>query len=64
MVFDSQRAGVVGLKLSNGSTRTGNSAKLHGDVQAQPAERVILVTGFSADRVFAMLVGEQLPRIC
>ena len=42
----------------------GQDAAIIGEVQAKPAGRVILATGFGGDRVLDMLVGEQLPRIC
>ena len=35
-----------------------------GTVQAEPAESVVLVTGFGGTRMVDMLVGDPLPRIC
>ncbi|MDY6049731.1 MAG: hydrogenase expression/formation protein HypE [Corynebacterium sp.] len=35
-----------------------------GTVQPEPAESVVLVTGFGGTRMVDMLVGDPLPRIC
>ncbi|MGV6817365.1 MAG: hydrogenase expression/formation protein HypE [Thiotrichales bacterium] len=42
----------------------GEASAIIGRVEAAPAGRVILATGFGGDRVLDTLVGEQLPRIC
>jgi len=42
----------------------GRNSAIVGEVQAAPAGRVILKTGFGGERIVDMLVGEQLPRIC
>lgn len=42
----------------------GKDSCIIGRVEASPAGKVILATGFGGDRMIDMLVGEQLPRIC
>jgi len=42
----------------------GQGSCIIGEVQPEPAGRVILNTSFGGERIVDMLVGEQLPRIC
>ncbi|MEK6320115.1 MAG: AIR synthase-related protein [Acidobacteriota bacterium] len=42
----------------------GREACVIGDVVADPAGIVSMVTGFGGTRIVDMLAGEQLPRIC
>lgn len=42
----------------------GREACVIGEVVAEPAGIVSMVTGFGGTRIVDMLVGEQLPRIC
>jgi len=42
----------------------GQEAAIIGQVTAEHAGRVVLRTPLGARRIVAMLVGEQLPRIC
>lgn len=42
----------------------GKDARVIGDVVAEPAGIVSMVTGFGGTRIVDMLTGEQLPRIC
>ena len=43
---------------------SGKDSVVIGEVQAEPANRVVMSTRFGGDRIVDMLVGEQLPRIC
>lgn len=42
----------------------GENARVIGDLVAEPAATVVLVTGFGGTRIVDMLVGDPLPRIC
>ncbi|XCB28928.1 hydrogenase expression/formation protein HypE [Arcanobacterium hippocoleae] len=42
----------------------GSEAEILGKIVAQPANAVVLVTGFGGTRMVDMLVGDPLPRIC
>jgi hydrogenase expression/formation protein HypE len=42
----------------------GREACVIGEVLAEPAGIVSMVTGFGGTRIVDMLAGEQLPRIC
>ena len=42
----------------------GQFSSIIGEVESQPASRVVLKTNFGGNRIVDMLVGEQLPRIC
>ena len=44
--------------------RLGSNACIIGEVLAEPAGIVSMVTGFGGTRIVDMLVGDQLPRIC
>lgn len=46
------------------SHSAGINARSVGEVIDTPAGIVSLKTGFGAERIVDMLVGEQLPRIC
>ncbi len=46
------------------SNRYGREAVVIGEVQAAPANRVLIKTGIGGTRVLDMLSGEMLPRIC
>jgi len=42
----------------------GADAAEVGEIVAEPAESVVLRTGFGGTRIVDMLVGDPLPRIC
>jgi hydrogenase expression/formation protein HypE len=42
----------------------GAEAAEVGQIVAEPAETVVLRTGFGGSRIVDMLVGDPLPRIC
>jgi hydrogenase expression/formation protein HypE len=42
----------------------GAEAAEVGQIVAEPAETVVLRTGFGGTRIVDMLVGDPLPRIC
>ncbi|ODR14521.1 hydrogenase expression/formation protein HypE [Mycobacterium shimoidei] len=42
----------------------GAQAAVIGEIMAEPAETVIVRTGFGGTRIVDMLVGDPLPRIC
>lgn len=46
------------------ATRYGEDAVIVGQVQAEPAGRVLLKTAIGTTRIVDMLAGEMLPRIC
>jgi len=46
------------------TTQYGENAAIIGRVDETPAGKVYVHTGFGANRIMDMLVGEQLPRIC
>jgi hydrogenase expression/formation protein HypE len=46
------------------SNPLGRGACVIGEVLAEPAGIVSMVTGFGGTRIVDMLAGEQLPRIC
>jgi len=54
------RAGLDALR----SHPLGAEAAEVGEVVAEPAETVVLRTGFGGTRIVDMLVGDPLPRIC
>ncbi|MBE9129582.1 MULTISPECIES: hydrogenase expression/formation protein HypE [unclassified Coleofasciculus] len=43
---------------------TGQDARIIGEVIPSPPGIVLMQTGFGAERIVDMLVGDQLPRIC
>ncbi|CAM4399781.1 Hydrogenase expression/formation protein HypE [Mycobacterium basiliense] len=53
-------AGIAALR----SHPLGTDADQVGEIVAEPAETVILRTGFGGTRIVDMLVGDPLPRIC
>ncbi|MGD1111414.1 MAG: hydrogenase expression/formation protein HypE, partial [Mycobacterium sp.] len=42
----------------------GTDAAEVGEIVTEPAESVVLRTGFGGTRIVDMLVGDPLPRIC
>jgi hydrogenase expression/formation protein HypE len=46
------------------ATRYGEEAVIVGQVQVEPAGRVLLKTAIGTTRIVDMLAGELLPRIC
>jgi hydrogenase expression/formation protein HypE len=42
----------------------GADAAEVGEIVPEPAESVVLRTGFGGTRIVDMLVGDPLPRIC
>jgi len=42
----------------------GAQAAEVGEIVTEPAESVVLRTGFGGSRIVDMLVGDPLPRIC
>jgi hydrogenase expression/formation protein HypE len=57
---DEAQAGLAALR----SHPLGAAAAEVGQIVAEPAEGVILRTGFGGTRIVDMLVGDPLPRIC
>lgn len=57
---DEAEAGVAALR----SHPLGADAAEVGVIVAEPAETVVLQTGFGGSRIVDMLVGDPLPRIC
>ncbi len=57
---DEAQAGLAALR----SHPLGAEAAEVGQVVAEPAETVVLRTGFGGTRIVDMLVGDPLPRIC
>jgi len=54
------QAGLAALR----SHPLGADAAEVGEIVAEPAESVVLRTGFGGTRIVDMLVGDPLPRIC
>jgi hydrogenase expression/formation protein HypE len=54
------RAGLDALR----SHPLGADAAEVGEIVTEPAESVVLRTGFGGTRIVDMLVGDPLPRIC
>jgi len=46
------------------ATRYGEEAAIIGEVEAEPAGKVLMRTDIGGTRIVHMLVGEMLPRIC
>jgi len=46
------------------ATRYGEEAAIIGEVEAEPAGKVLMRTAIGGTRIIHMLVGEMLPRIC
>ncbi|CPR12556.1 hydrogenase maturation factor, HypE [Mycobacterium bohemicum DSM 44277] len=57
---DEAQAGLAALR----SHPLGAEAAEVGQIVAEPAETVVLRTGFGGTRIVDMLVGDPLPRIC
>jgi hydrogenase expression/formation protein HypE len=57
---DEADAGLAALQ----SHPLGGDAAAVGEIVAEPAESVVLRTGFGGTRIVDMLVGDPLPRIC
>ncbi len=53
-------AGLAALR----SHPLGTEAAEVGEIVSEPAESVVLRTGFGGTRIVDMLVGDPLPRIC
>ena len=57
---DEADAGLAALR----SHPLGAEAAEVGEIVTEPAESVVLRTGFGGSRIVDMLVGDPLPRIC